>query len=343
MKFLVLLSLIFLPLQIFAQESSFSEEAIIAITPEIPAPRDTVLATVRSSQYINLKKAEVVWSIDNKEIKRGIGESSFQFRAPDLGQVLNLKATIIRSPGDIFSNLITIKTAGLDLIHEANTYTPPFYKGRSLFTTQSNVTIAALADLRENNTRLSKNQIIYNWYRDGQYISSISGVGKDSAVFTGGILSKPFDISVLAESLNSDLKAKKIVYIKNTAPNVVLYENNPIYGNIFEKALTGTFNFDREEVGITAVPYFFSAEKRASGSLKYSWFENGKKIGDDTFGSFINYLNPERSANGVSNLRVRINNSENFLQSGENSFKINVQGIQQSDTIENTTNANSPF
>jgi hypothetical protein len=165
-------------------------------------------------------------------------------------------------------------------------------------------------------------------------ITELSGTGRDSIVVQGDVLSRPFYISVVAESLNSNAIAKKRILINPTQPKVVLYENNPIFGSIFERALTGEFNFDREEVGITAIPYFFSAEERSSGSLKYSWFENGKSVGGEGLGSFINYLNPNKQKNGVSNLGVTIEHSNNFRQSGNNSFKINVLGNQQSDTIE---------
>lgn len=343
MKFLVILSLIFLPSQIFAQEeSSMSEKGVIEITPSIPTPGESVTATVRSSFYSDLKKSNIVWTVNGAEKKREVGGISFQFTAPTNGSATEIYATVEKESGYIFAGYFILKTAEIDLIYEANTYTPPFYKGRSLFTDQSVVTVLALANLIENGSKLQKNKIIYNWYKNDQKISEFSGVGKDSISIQGGIVSRPFYISVLTESINSGLKAKKKILINPTAPKVVLYENNPIYGSIFEKALTGMFNFDREEVGITAIPYFFSVKNKTSGSLKYSWFENGELIGDETFGSFINYLNPKRSLNGISNIGVSVEHSENFLQSGMVSFKINVLGIQQSDTIE-TTNATSPF
>jgi hypothetical protein len=333
MKFLFALILIIIPFQTSAQLfSSIEEKAIIELKPEFPAPKEMVTATVKSSYFEDLKRATIVWSIDGAERKREIGGTTFQFQAPEAGRNMELFVTVDRVTST-FANFINLKTANLDLIYEANTYTPPFYKGRTLYTPQASIKIAALATMIENGSQLPKNRIIYNWYKNDEKISELSGLGKDSAVFQGDLLSRPFYVSVIAESLNSDLKSKKRILITPTAPKVVLYENNPLFGSVFEKALTGTFNFDREEVGITAVPYFFSADQRGSGSLKYSWYENGKTIGNETFGSFINYLNPNKEKNGVSNLEVRVDHSTSFLQSGNNSFKINVLGNQQSDTM----------
>jgi hypothetical protein len=338
MKYLLLLTLIFAPLASFAQINSplsaFSERVIITLSPEYPAPNETVTARVASSFYDDLKRAEIVWQIDGAEKKRAIGETTFQFQAPANGREMELFATINNGDIESYAGFRKIRTANLDLIYEANTYTPPFYKGRSLYVPQSEITIAALATIIEGGVQLPKDKIIYSWYKDSNLITDLSGVGKDSIKIQGDVLSRPFYVSVIAESLNSNAVAKKRILINPTQPKVVLYENNPIFGSIFEKALTGEFNFDREEVGITAIPYFFSTEDRSSGSLKYSWFENGKSVGGEGLGSFINYLNPNKEKNGVSNLGVKIEHSNNFRQSGNNSFKINVLGNQQSDTIE---------
>lgn len=341
MKFLFALILILVPLQTSAQLfSSFEETAVIELRPEYPAPKEMVTATVKSSYYEDLKRATIVWSVDGAERKREIGGTTFQFQAPESGRNMELFVTVDRETST-FANFINIRTGNLDLIYEADTYTPPLYKGRTLFTPQASIKVSALATMIEGGVQLPKSKIIYNWYKNDEKVPELSGLGKDSAVFQGDLLSKPFNVSVIAESLAGNTRAKKRILISPTTPKVVLYENNPLFGSVFEKALTGTFNFDREEVGITAVPYFFSADQRSSGSLKYSWYENGKSIGDETFSSFINYLNPNKEKNGVSNLEVRINHTNSFLQSGSNSFKINVLGNQQSDTM--NVNESSAF
>lgn len=336
MKYLLLLSLIFLPLQSIAQiqTSAFDEVAVIELSPENPSPRETVYAKVQSSQYEDITRANIIWYVDGVEKKRGLGERAYQFQAPSNGKSMSVSVTVQKENGYSYKGSKSLRPGNLDLIYEADTYTPPFYKGRSLFTHQSTITVAAIADFVESGTKLSKNKIVYTWKKDGEKLSDLSGVGKDTLVIQGKMIQRPFYVSVLAESLNSDLKAEKRILFNQINPNVVLYENNPIYGNIFEKALTGTFNFDREEVGITAVPYFFSTENRSSSAVKYSWFENGKKVGDETFGSFINYLNPNKEKSGVSNLKVEVEHYNNLLQTSTNSFLINVLGEQQSDTIE---------
>lgn len=346
MKYLVVLFVLLVPITSFAQFNSFlspfsPEKVLVELSPEFPAPREIVTARVVDLSYEDLSRAEIVWKVDDVEKKRGIGEQIFQFQAPETGREMEVFAIINKSENETIAGFTKIRTADLDLIYEANTYTPPLYKGRSLFVPQAQLNVAAVANIIENGVRIPKSQIIYNWYENNNFIKDASGVGRDSFRVQGDVLLRPLQISVVVESLNSNAKAKKKISIVAANPKVVMYENNPIYGSIFEKALTGTFNFDREEVGITAVPYFFTTPSRNSDTLKYSWSENGKEIGGGGLGSFINYLNPNREKSGVSNLGVNIENNVRFLQSDNESFKINVLGNQQSGTIK--TNETSAF
>ena len=340
MKYLFLLTFIFLPFVTFSQ-SAFEETLNITITPQIPAPGELVKATVRTSFFSNLQKSNITWTVDGRVQKSGFGETTFEFRAPKAGERSTITASVEGLPGQTLTSNLSITPSDLDLVYEANTYTPPFYRGRSIFTANSTVTVAAIANLVEGQTTLPKSRIIYTWEKDGERLPDQSGVGRDSIQLNTSIVPRSFYVTVTAESLNSNLKAKKRILIRPSDPTVVLYENNPIYGSVFEKALTGSFNFDREEVSITAIPYFFNISDRDSSQIKYSWFENGRSIGNETFGSFINYLNPGKQKSGTSNLSVRVDHLTSVLQSGNSSFRINVLGQQQFDTI--TNNENTAF
>lgn len=310
----------------------FEEEVILKISPSIPAPKENV--SVRLENYsTDLNKSNIIWSLDGIVQEQGVGKITYQFTAPEAGRQTTLKVDVQKNTGGTLSESLQIAPAGLDLMYEANTYIPPFYKGRSLFSHQSIVTVAAIPDFTTNGAKVSKENIIYTWEKDNEVIQSISGQGKDSAQFLGKLISRPFTVTVTAESVNSNIKARKKITINPIEPTVVLYENNPVQGSIFEKALSGTFNFDREEVGITAIPYFFSAQNRSDSSLKFSWFENGAKIGDDLFGSDLIYTNIGRAKSGISNLQISVDHVQNILQSGNNGFRVNVIGNEQSATI----------
>lgn len=337
MKYLFLLTLIFFPLfVVYAQvlPPGYEEEVLLKTNPSIPAPKEIV--TVRLENYsVDLNKSNIVWYLDGIIQEQGLGKITYQFRAPEAGRQTTLKVDVQKNTGGTITKSLQIAPAGLDLIYEADTYTPPFYKGRSLFSHQSLVKIAAVPEFIVGGSKISKDNIIYTWEKDGEVIQSISGQGKDSAQFLGKLISRPFNITVTAESVSSNTKARKTVSINPIDPNVVLYENNPIQGSIFEKALSGNFNFDREEVGITAIPYFFSSQNKSDSALKFSWFENGVDIGDDSFGSDLIYTNIGRTKSGISDLSVSVEHIQNILQSNNGGFRVNVIGNEQSATILN--------
>lgn len=341
MKYFILLAIFLLPLTTLAQLSSFEETVLIELSSEYPSPRKIISARAISSNYEDLSRHNIIWALDGVEKKRGLGEKTFQFQAPANGKSAVVSVTVEKESGFTYQGSNTIRPGNLDLIYEADTYTPPFYKGRSLFTHQSTITVAAMTDFISGGIKIPKNRILYTWKKDGRVLSDQSGVGKDSLIIQGQLVQGLLSISVKAESLDYGITAEKKILINQTTPNVVLYENNPIYGSIFEKALTGTFNFDREEVGFTAIPYFFTAKDRSDSNLKYSWYENNQRIGDETFGSFINYLNPNMEKSGLSNIRVEVEQNNKLLQIGSTDFEVNVLGQQQSGTIR--TNETSAF
>lgn len=342
MKYFILLSLIFAPIFSFAQAilpPGYEEEVILKITPEIPAPKQNVSARVENYST-DLSKSVIVWKLDGSVKSQGVGLVNYNFTAPDSGGKTNLSVEIQKPAGaGVLSKSLNIAPAGLDLIYEGETYTPPFYKGRSLFSHQSILNVVAMPDFYENGIKIPSDKIIYNWEKDDEFIQSISGQGKSSAKFEGKLISRPFTITVVAQSPNSNIKARRKITINPIKPSVVMYENNPLYGSVFEKALNTTFNLNREELGITAIPYFFSSRDRSASNIKYSWFENGNLVSDETFGSNINYTNIGRAKSGSSNLTVKAENIQNILQSNNASFKVNVFGNEQSDTIQtNETN-----
>lgn len=345
MKYFVLIAIIIFPFVSSAQSilpPGYEEEVILKMNPEIPAPKENV--SIRVENYsTDLNKSLIIWRLNGINQKQEVGLINYSFVAPEAGRQTTVEVEIQKPNGaGTLKKSLKIAPAGLDLVYEAQTYTPPLYKGRALFSHQSNVIVAAIPDFVENGIKLSKENIVYTWEKNDQVIQSISGLGKDSVNFQGDLISRPFTVSVTAQSPNSNIKAKRRITINPINPNVVIYENNPLYGNIFEKALNTAFNFDREELGITAIPYFFSSNKKDTSSLKYNWFENGKQISNDSFGSFINYTNIGREKSGVSNLSVSVSNTDKILQSNNFGFRVNVIGNEQSDTITNS-DANNIF
>jgi hypothetical protein len=166
--------------------------------------------------------------------------------------------------------------AGVDLIWEAESYTPPLYKGKALYPDGGSVRIVAMPDARFGN----HDNLFYTWKTDGRVLGSLSGRGRQVFERAGTILGGPLSVSVeVRETPDGPVAAAGVARIPASAPQVLAYEHDPLLGTIFDKALQGTVALEREEITVVAYPYFFSAPAR--DVLEYEWRVNSRAAGGD--------------------------------------------------------------
>ncbi|MCR4274632.1 MAG: hypothetical protein NUW02_01095 [Candidatus Campbellbacteria bacterium] len=162
----------------------------------------------------------------------------------------------------------------VEMIWEAHSYIPPFYKGKALYPIGGEVTVLALPPASLGNP----NALTYTWKRDGQVQGSLSGVGKSSFSFSG---SQFGDIPlVVVEVSSGNARAVGALQIQQINPVIRFYENKPLEGVALEHALPQTLTTTKKDIALEVYPYFFSANTNNDSSLAYSWSANGKKILD---------------------------------------------------------------
>src|SRR3990167_742525 len=92
----------------------------------------------------------------------------------------------------IYFLLTTVVLAqSVDILWQGDTYTPPFYKGKSLWSNQSRITFVAIPQGLGNPASLN-----YKWTKNGTVLGNINGIGKNTLSFTDSILSRPQTIRV---------------------------------------------------------------------------------------------------------------------------------------------------
>jgi hypothetical protein len=297
-----------------------SEDLNIIITPEIPDPREPISIFVESFST-NLQTSIVTWAEDGTIIKSDFNETTFQTIAPEVGQKKVITMTIEKSNGSIIEKIITFAPAEVDLVYEAETYTPPFYKGGALFTSQSNLNFVAVPRfISEQNTLISPQNLVYKWKIDNRNIQASSGVGKNKFTYEGVLIQRPTNISVEVTSLDGLFQAKDVVEISLQNPEVVVYENNPVHGIIFEKAIEGTFNMDREEISLTAQPFFFNSREVDGFLTQYYWYTNGVLGSESDLGEVIFRADSEQK--GVASIQVVANRASYILQNASTKFEL---------------------
>lgn len=180
----------------------------------------------------------------------------------------------------------TTPTKSADIIWEASSQIPPFYKGKRLPTGGASVKLWVPAD--KNNEPL-----IYDWLIGGRK-SYDSGVGKN-------ILTLPFFGGTPVSVKISDTSGKVVfsgpsIDIPGVNPRVILYQQAE--GGQFKAIPTGgIIETTSNTATIKAVPLFFN---RQISQLEPRWYINDKNIVPDKSKFLFNLTSKEQQKASVS-------------------------------------------
>jgi len=295
----------------FAQIPNIEQNLSLTITPKIPEPNDGVSISVESF-VTDLNRAEITWVVNGVTQKRGIGLKEITITVAPLGEKTIVSLIINTEEGVRIEKNVTFQPALVDIVLEANTYTPPFYRGRALFTAESSITLTALPQfVTTDGAVLDPQELIYTWRRDGRTLSDISGFGRQSINIVGPTRFQDVRISVEVSSFGKSLIAKKTFFLSPKSPEVLFYEKHPLRGILYKKALAGTFILTDQEVVVRAEPYFFSLEDLRS-NLTFEWSLNDIALQNEDSQQEI-ILRQVRGG-GFSRLKLDIINVDKLFQ-----------------------------
>jgi len=201
--------------------------------------------------------------------------------------------------------ITSVLAQSVDILWQADTHVPPFYRGHNKWSYQSKITFLAIPQGLGNSTNLN-----YRWTNNGTIIGPNSGVGKNSYSFTDPIISRPKKIKVEIVTPAEEILAESSITVSSSAPEIFVYENNPLYGLMLNREINGTYQLQSGEVTLEAVPSFFSEYDYRDNTISYSWTEAG---GEKYTGKSATYRAPENSS-GSSLISLDISNSYRMLQ-----------------------------
>jgi hypothetical protein len=321
MTFLVIIY----PLFSFGQTNSPLAGLIeMTISPENPEPLQMVNATLQSFSY-DLDRSKITWLVDGVEKKTDIGLKQFSTLAGKNGQKTTIKARVQTADGSKEAEISFIPSV-VDLIYESRSYTPPFYKGRALNPKQGLVVVTAIPELlKSTGEKILVQNIIYSWKRNGEAQQSASGIAKNTFTFSGSVPVRDNSIEVTVSSLVGNITASKQINISNVEPKIVFYEDSPVYGIMFNKAIINTVKLTSDEFKVKTSPYFMSVGYTQSPDLNYKWMLNDKEIENLTEDKTAMVFRQENSGAGTASVGLTVENISKIFQQGKNSFLINFE------------------
>ena len=209
----------------------------------------------------------------------------------------------------------TVVVADTVLVWEAQTYTPPFYKGKALLPDGGDVRILAFppTDLG------SPYGLSYTWRVDGTVIPEASGIGRSvfmhrSDMFGGSPL---IVVDVSLDGKQASTGAIRVPLIK---PRVLLYPSLPLAGILFSQHVGAT---EGDEVSLEAYPLFFSVKSKADPALSFRWEVDGVPAQNPLGNSGRLILRSETG--GTAALKLTIHNEQNILEAADGTITLRFE------------------
>ena len=321
--FIVSLFILSVSLFAHAQIPGLGEVISFQVSPENPRPNQIVTINIDSFS-IDLNRADsITWLVNNEVVSRGAGVKQMQFEAGKLGSRSVIDVVVRGTDIGTVTESITIAPTEVDLLWEAKTYTPPFYSGKALPSSDAEITITAIPQfVNSNGNKLKSSELIFTWKRDGKVLGKDSGRGRDTIEITGPRIFNSTLIQVKVSSLGGTLHGKGFAQIFTVQPKIIFYKNDIILGMRYEKGIKDTLTLSEEEVNITAHPYFFSGNRRVSSDFDYNWNVDGSSVPSSPDDESSIVLRQIGEGEGSAVVTLSIQSIDKILQVARESFSV---------------------
>lgn len=290
----------------------------IVLSPKFPTPGQTVQARFYSAS-LDQDTALITWRLNGEIIQQAYSETVVTYKVGEIGTVSKLSVTAEDAKGFRVTVESVSYVSDVAIVWEGSTYTPPFYSGKALQTPGSEVTLVALPSVADSKGNLyDKNDLVYMWSINNSSVPVVSGKGKHSVTLKNSNAQTNFLLTLLVKDPQGNTRAAKLLEIPLSQPKIVLYEDSPLIGIRYDKAIEHTYGIFDREATIVAEPYFTTASNRTDPVLKYTWSVANveyTKPGSITLGS-------EGAGSGSTYLSLIIKNTKYWLQSGRADLEI---------------------
>lgn len=312
------LSLLSLPTA-YAQFSLMGTDVRIVADPMLPAPHSDVHLTAESS-LIDLTGASITWVVDGKTVESGVGEKEIVVVVAGSGEETRVSVRVT-AVGESANASLSLIPASVDLLFDSTSYAPPFYRGRTLPSPGTALRLVAIPHVSSKSGAIAGSELTYTWRQDGEVLGSMSGRGKSSVTIPAPPLFGASDVSVEVRTTDGSYGARMSVRIPSIDPQITLYQNHPLSGIAYFRALRDRDATRDLEATLTAVPYFVAAFDAADPRLHYAWSINGRPLTASS--SAANEITVNAAgAVGQALLSVALSSSFNYYLDSQHSWSI---------------------
>ncbi|MFA5987620.1 MAG: hypothetical protein WC797_03155 [Candidatus Paceibacterota bacterium] len=270
---MILLAASILPFSVSAAREADADNSIyVDLYPQNPSSFSDVAIGVRS--YLrDIEQSIVSWSVDGKQQAEGIGLNQISVTTGPVGKTMTISAVISTQSGDQIEKVIKITPADASIVWEAQTYVPPFFKGKALPSASSKIRFVAIPDFHdENGKTIKQSSLSYEWTKNSE--TALRGVGK--YIFDTTIGNTEDEISVKIYDQSKTISVEKTVTMLPYPTKMIVYEDRPLEKTRYENAIGDTMNLSTEETTLRVEPFYISLSLLPQ--TNFVWQMNGKQI-----------------------------------------------------------------
>lgn len=313
-----------MPFSIYAQQTRGQDPLSIVVSPEAPAPGESTTITL-SSTLVDLSRSQFVWKVNGNPKDTGAGIRVFTFTMGPSTSSTVVSVAITAPNGEVISRAFTFRPGSVALLWEANTYTPPFYRGRALYTPGADVRIVAVPDIREPGGGLvPTSRLTYKWSVDEEPFADRSGLGRNTFYLAGAQLQPDQVVTVDVLRENGLKAAHAEIVIPRNSPVVRFYKSDPLRGILYKSAFVDSVKLTDTETTIQAEPYFISGTTRESTYVLYTWTLNNEGIEPQSADKSAVTLRQTTGQSGYGVLSLEVQNADlrRLLQHATGELKV---------------------
>jgi len=310
----------------------------LRLSTENPVPEQQITVTAESYTS-DLNSASVIWTLNGLLYQKGTGITAIQVQAPALGKKLRVEIIASVTGGKELKANIDIGSGSIDIIVESEGYVPPFFPGKIPLSYQNTYKIIAVPHLADSSSKeYDPRTLTYQWSKDSKVVQDQSGFSKQTFIWQDDIIPRQRMINIRVTTGDGRAQAEKVIFIQAQGPNIIFYNNDPLYGPMYNKAIIDRVGLGTSrELSVLAVPYGFNKPLKGIGNLLFTWLVNSMEQMNLSASQSIVLRAPE-GVSGSSNIQLQIRNNKDILQSAQGSFSA---VFSANESINSATSTNS--
>lgn len=285
----------------------------LSATPASPSPGETVTIKAFAPSF-SKETARFSWTVNGayRADFSGTGRNSIQLTAPDNASSIRIALTVSDQNAQE-STALTIPVSNLTLLWFADTTAPLWYKGKTLPTPGSKVSVIAIPAVVLGGRTLPSSELIFRW-SVGDQKNLLTGAGQDVFTFeTSKFANDAHYIQVEIEDTGGRMQKEGSILVRLGRPHVALYASSPLGGTEYRSS--PSFIFRRPDALSDIIAEIFFFPKQAKQKLNYQWQINGNDITQTETPQNPNILTVDARQYNVTSipLTISVRESDNVL------------------------------